>query len=153
MANAFRGKRLLAAAALGCTCALVAAPAYAYYHVHDDEVAAADGKGAIEIVCTVDRTAQNGGVKTGVVMVPEGSTASDCLKEAVTSSESQNGLDAIHDYSVSRLADDLSGEQYTCTVHKAASQKPGTQTTYDSEGSKGEDTPLERWDSVVVTVA
>lgn len=153
MANAARGKKLLAAAALVCACSLVAVPAYAFYYVHDDELVAADSKGAITIVCTVDETASNGGVKTGVVMVPEGSTAGDCLKEIVVSSESQNGLEAIHDYSVSSLADELSGKQYTCTVHKAASQAPGTQTTYDSAGTEGESTPLERWDSVVVTVA
>ena len=153
MANAARGKRILVAAALVGACSLVAVPAYGFYYVHNDELVATESKGAIEIVCTLDETASNGGVKTGVIMVPEGSTAGDCLKEAVVSSENQNGLEAIHDYSVSSLVDDLSDKQYTCTVHKAASQAPGTQTTYDSAGTDGEDTVLERWDSVVITVA
>ena len=111
MANAARGKRILVAAALVGACSLVAVPAYGFYYVHNDELVATESKGAIEIVCTLDETASNGGVKTGVIMVPEGSTAGDCLKEAVVSSENQNGLEAIHDYSVSSLADDLSGKQ------------------------------------------
>ncbi len=142
MADAARGKRILVAAALVGACSLVAVPAYGFYYVHNDELVATESKGAIEIVCTLDETASNGGVKTGVIMVPEGSTVGDCLKEAVVSNENQNGLEAIHDYSVSSLADDLSDKQYTCTVHKAASQAPGTQTTYDSAGTDGEDTVL-----------
>ncbi|OUO89512.1 hypothetical protein B5F40_10360 [Gordonibacter sp. An230] len=153
MANANRGKRILAAAALVGACSLVSAPAYGFYYVHNDELVATEGKGVIEIVCTLDETASNGGVKTGVIMVPEGSTVSDCLKEAVVSSESKNGLEAIRDHSATSLADDLSDKQYTCTVYKAASQAPGTQTTYDGAGTEGEDTALERWDNVVITVA
>ena len=153
MANAFRGKRLLAAAALGCTCALVAAPAYAYYHVHDDEVAAADGNRRHRDRVhrgpdRAERRREDGGCHgprgQHRKRLPEGGR--DVQREPKRAGRHPR-LQRL------RLADDLSGEQYTCTVHKAASQKPGTQTTYDSEGSKGEDTPLERWDSVVVTVA
>ena len=153
MANVAWGKKILAVAVLGCLCALIAVPAYAFYYVHDEQNVAATGKGAIEIVCTVDETAQGGGVRTALIMVPEGSTAAACLNEGVVSSNSQNGLEAIHDYSVSSLADELSGKQYTCTVYKAESQKPGTQTTYDGSGTEGESTALERYDSVVFTVA
>ena len=99
----------------------------------------------------MDETAQGGGVKTSLIIVPEGSTAAACLDESVVSSNSQNGLAAIHDYSVSSLADELSGKQYT--LHKADSQKPGTHTAFDGSGTEGESTPLERFDSVVFTVA
>ena len=143
MANVAWGKKILAVAVLSCLCASIAVPAYAFYYVH----------GVIEVTCTVDETAQGGGVKTSLIIVPEGSTAAACLDESVVSSNSQNGLAAIHDYSVSSLADELSGKQYTCTVHKADSQKPGTHTAFDGSGTEGESTPLERFDSVVFTVA
>ena len=153
MTNVAWGKKILAVAVLGCLCALIAVPAYAFYYVHDEQNVAASGKGAIEITCTVDETAQGGGVRTALLMVPEGSTAAACLNEGVVSSNSQDGLKAIHDYSVSSLADELSGKQYTCTVYKAESQKPGTQTTHDGSGTEGENTPLKRFDNVVFTVA
>lgn len=126
MANVAWGKKILAVAVLSCLCASIAVPAYAFYYVHGEENVAATSKGVIEVTCTVDETAQGGGVKTSLIIVPEGSTAAACLDESVVSSNSQNGLAAIHDYSVSSLADELSGKQYTCTVHKADSQKPGT---------------------------
>ena len=141
------GKKILAVAVLSCLCASIAVPAYAFYYVHGEENVAATSKGVIEVTCTVDETAQGGGVKTSLIIVPEGSTAAACLDESVVSSNSQNGLAAIHDYSVS------SGKQYTCTVHKADSQKPGTHTAFDGSGTEGESTPLERFDSVVFTVA
>lgn len=153
MANVMRGKKPLVAAALVCAFVLAAMPAYAFYYVHDEQNVAAESTGAIEIVCTFDNTANGGGVKSGVILVPEGSTAQDCLREATISSESKAGVEALHDYSVSSLADDLSDKQYTCTVYKAASQTPGTQAAYDSEGIEGLDTPVERWDSVVIVAA
>lgn len=153
MTNVAWGKRILAVAVLGCLCALIAVPAYAFYYVQGEENVAATSKGVIEITCTVDETAQGGGVRTSFLIVPAGSTAAACLDEGVVSSNSQNGLEAIHDYSVSSLADELSGKQYTCTVHKAESQKPGTHTTHDASGTEGESTPLERFDNVVFTVA
>ena len=142
MANVAWGKKILAVAVLSCLCASIAVPAYAFYYVHGEENVAATSKGVIEVTCTVDETAQGGGVKTSLIIVPEGSTAAACLDESVVSSNSQNGL-----------ADDLSGKQYTCTVHKADSQKPGTHTAFDGSGTEGESTPLERFDSVVFTVA
>ena len=144
MANVAWGKKILAVAVLSCLCASIAVPAYAFYYVHGEENVAATSKGVIEVTCTVDETAQGGGVKTSLIIVPEGSTAAACLNESVVSSNSQNGLAAIHDYSVSSLADELSGKQYTCTVHKADSQKPGTHTAFDGSGTEGESTPLER---------
>lgn len=153
MANVAWGKRILAAAVLSCLCALIAVPAYAFYYVHDEENIAVASKGVIEITCTVDETAQGGGVRTSFLIVPASSTAAACLNEGVVSSNSQDGLKAIHDYSVSSLADELSGKQYTCTVYRAESQKPGTQTTHDGSGTEGESTSLERFDNVVFTVA
>ena len=142
MANVAWGKKILAVAVLSCLCASIAVPAYAFYYVHGEENVAATSKGVIEVTCTVDETAQGGGVKTSLIIVPEGSTAAACLNESVVSSNSQNGLAA-----------ELSGKQYTCTVHKADSQKPGTHTAFDGSGTEGESTPLERFDSVVFTVA
>ena len=154
MANVALGKKVLAIAVLAClAAALVAVPAFALYYVHgEDNVAANDGKGAIEVCLTVDATAVGEGVHTSLIFVPEGSTAKACLDEGITSSNSQNGLKAIHDYGYSSLSEYLANKTWTCTVHKAASQSPGTQTTYDSEGVVGETTPLERFDSVVFTV-
>ena len=81
------------------------------------------------------------------------STAAACLDESVVSSNSQNGLAAIHDYSVSSLADELSGKQYTCTGAQGRQPEAGTHTAFDGSGTEGESTPLERFDSVVFTVA
>ena len=148
-------KRVLALAAAACLCAsLVAAPAaYAFYYVHGEEhVAAEGGKGVIEVNCTVDATAQGGGVYTDLILVPAGATAADCLTEMVVSSESQNGLEAIHDYGYASLEGYLGDKSWTCTVYDAGSQDVGTQTTFDAEGTEGESTPLERFDNVVLTL-
>ena len=153
MANVAWGKKILAVAVLSCLCASIAVPAYAFYYVHGEENVAATSKGVIEVTCTVDETAQGGGVKTSLIIVPEGSTAAACLDESVVSSNSQNGLAAIHDYSVSSLADELSGKQYTCTVHKADSQKPGGRTEVARSVAAGERPPLGSVDGVVLTVA
>ena len=96
MANVAWGKKILAVAVLSCLCASIAVPAYAFYYVHGEENVAATSKGVIEVTCTVDETAQGGGVKTSLIIVPEGSTAAACLDESVVSSNSQNGLAAIH---------------------------------------------------------
>lgn len=75
MANVAWGKKILAVAVLSCLCASIAVPAYAFYYVHGEENVAATSKGVIEVTCTVDETAQGGGVKTSLIIVPEGSTA------------------------------------------------------------------------------
>lgn len=64
MANVAWGKKILAVAVLSCLCASIAVPAYAFYYVHGEENVAATSKGVIEVTCTVDETAQGGGVKT-----------------------------------------------------------------------------------------
>ena len=53
----------------------------AFYHVHGEENVAATSKGSSRATCTVDETAQGGGVKTSLIIVPEGSTAAACLDE------------------------------------------------------------------------
>ena len=85
MANVAWGKKILAVAVLSCLCASIAVPAYAFYYVHGEENVAATSKGVIEVTCTVDETAQGGGVKTSLIIVPEGSTAAACLDESVVS--------------------------------------------------------------------
>lgn len=155
MANVASTKRRLALVAIACVCALVvAAPAaYAFWYVHSDEhVADSGGKGVYEIACTLDASAVGEGVTTGVIFVPEGSTAADCLNEMVVSSNSQNGLDAIHNYDTQAVADALAGKNYTITVYHAEDQKPGTHTTHDAAGTTGENTALERYDNVVITL-
>lgn len=154
MTNVASGKKIFAIAILACLCAaLIAVPAYAFYHVHDEAVSdAADGKGAIEIFCVVDETATGGAVTSSLIFVPEGSNAAVCLDEAIMSSQDQNGLDAIHNYDVESLADRLAGSNYTVEVYGAGTQEPGTQTIYDTASKGGEDTSLERFDNVVITV-
>lgn len=148
-------KRILALAAAACLCALlVAAPvAHAFYYVHGEEhVAASGGKGVIEVSCTVDATAQGGGVYTDLIFVPVGATAADCLDEMVVSGESQNGLEAIHDYGYTSLGDYLADKTWTCTVYDAGSQSVGTQRSFDTPGTEGETTPVNRFDSVVFSL-
>lgn len=153
MTNVPLGKKILAIAVLGCVCAaLLAVPAYAFYYVKAENNVAAASSGAIEIACTVDATALGQGTRADTILVPEGSTASACLDEMLWTSESQNGLEAIHNYETSSVREAFADRTLTCTVYEAGSQNPGTHTTYDGTGAEGEDTPLDRWDAVVITV-
>ena len=137
MANVSWGRKLLAIAVACCACAMIAVPAYAFYYVHSDEGVQVESKGVYEVTCVLD----------------EGSTVKDLLNEDVMSSENQNGLEAIHNYDATSLADYLAGKQYTATVYAAETQKPGTQTTHDGQGTTGDDTQLNRYDNVVIKVA
>ena len=154
MANVAHGKKILAIAVLAClVAALVSVPAFAFYYVHDDEhVSESTAKGAMEVCVTLDAKAIGEGVHTELIFVPDGSTAEACLSEDIVASNNQNGLEAIHSYGYSSLADYLADKDWTCTVHAAASQNPGTQTTYDTDGESGTDIQLNRYDSVVFTV-
>ena len=145
MANVSWGKKLLAIAVACCACARIAVPAYAFYYVHSDEGVQVESKGVYEVTCVLDETAQGGAIRSELVIVPEGSTVKDLLNEDVMSSENQNGLEAIHNYDA--------GKQYTATVYAAETQKPGTQTTHDGQGTTGDDTQLNRYDNVVIKVA
>lgn len=153
MANASWGKRVLVVAVACCACALIAMPAYGFYYVHSEQGEAVESHGVIEVTCVLDETAQGGGVRSEFVLVPEGGTVADLMNEDVVSSNSQNGVDALHDYNVSSLSERLADKQYTCSVYKAADQKPGTHTTPDGAGQQSDaSTPLERYDHVVFTV-
>lgn len=156
MANVAKGKKkILAAVVAACfAAALVAVPSYAMYYVHDeDNTNNADGQGAVEICLTVNLKAVGGDNTADVMFIPNGGTVADVLEEGILSSESHNGLKAIHNYDVKHLDEYLAKHKYTVAVYDAASQKPGTQTTYDNKPvSTSEDYVLNRYDSVVVTV-
>ncbi|MFR4805194.1 MAG: hypothetical protein ACLT98_18875 [Eggerthellaceae bacterium] len=67
----------------------------------------------------------------------------------MVSSSSQNGLAAIHDYSVSSLADSCPASD----VHGTQGRQPSrARHAFDGSGTEPS-TPLERYDSVVFTVA
>ena len=155
MANVAQGKKILAIAVLACiVAALIAVPAFAFYNVHSEEnTAANNGRGAEEILVTVDASAIGEGTHAGLIFVPEGSTAEACLEEGIISSNSQNGLEAIHSYGYDSLKDYLDGKTWTCTVYNAETQKPGTQTTHDKTGTEGTSTSLNRYDNVVFTIS
>lgn len=155
MTNAKRGKMLLAIAIVAClAAAMIAAPAaYGFWYVHSEENVAQSGKGVIEVCCTVDATALGKAPRTEVAFLPEGSTAQDLLAEVIESSNSHNDVEALHDYSYSSLAEITANNTVTFTTYKAGSQEPGTHTTQDGEGIDGADTPLERFDNVVITVS
>ncbi len=62
MTNAAFGKKTLAIAVMASLCAaLIAVPAYGFYHVHDDGVSdGSQGLGAYEVFMVVDETAVGG---------------------------------------------------------------------------------------------
>lgn len=155
MANVAKGKKFLAVCLAACfAVALAAVPSYALYYVHDeDNTNGASGQGAVEICLTVNLKAVGGDNTTDVMFIPNGGTVADVLKEGILSSESHNGLKAIHNYDVQHLDEYLAKHKYTVAVYDAASQNPGTQTVYDNDPvSTSEDYALNRYDSVVVTV-
>ena len=154
MNNVTRGKKTFAIAmAVVVALCLLAIPAYGFYYTHNGDALAEEGQGTFEVFCVVDETEAGGGITSSLIFVPAGSTADAVLDEAVMSSESQNGLEAIHDYSTVSLRDYLDGKDYTCDVYAAGAQQPGTHTTYDSPSIGGEDAQLERYSNVVFTVS
>ena len=163
MTNVKLGKKHLAIAVMACLClALIAFPAYGFYYVHDEGVSDAhSGKGVYEIFCVVDETAVGGPVTSSLMFVPEGSTAADVLDEAVASSQSQQGLEAIHNYDVKSVKADLEGMPYTVAVYGTGDSQPvdkydaaATDVTagYAASSKGDENTVLDRYDNVVVTV-
>lgn len=135
--------------------AAVAAPAYAFYHVHAGDYAVAeDVNGAMEICATVDATALGETVWTGLIFIPASGSPADVLAEMPHSSESQSGLEAIHNYDYISMAEYVAEGTWECRVYPAESQNPGTQTTHDTEGTLVEDLDsytLQRYDNVVFT--
>ncbi len=152
MTNVAKGKKGLAFAVVALLSAAIAVPsANALYYAQGPAAEASAAKGAMEIVLTVDETATGNGVYSALVMVPNGCTAEEALEVGIISSESQSGLDAIHDYSYQSVKDYLAGQSYTITVYPADSQKVGTHATYDGNGTTG-NVQLDRFDRLVVTV-
>lgn len=152
-------KHLLAIAVAVAVCALIAAvPAYAFWYVHGNDYGVSESENGVnEVLVTVDASAQNGGVWAEQVFVPAGTgTVSNALEQAVhADTESQNDVDAIHDYGYTSDGDFINGRDCTIKVYSAESQKPGTQTTQDSDGTTVSDpdsTVLQRYDNVVVTL-
>lgn len=153
MTKVFSFKKAAAVVIVACICAAIASvPAYAFYYAHDAEHVEANNKGVVEVVCTLDQTAVGGGVNTGIVFVAEGATAADAIAEAVVGSNAANNPAAIKDHSAQSFREYIADKSYTVNVYKAASQKPGTKTTYDSQSLGGESTQLDRYDNVVVTM-
>lgn len=154
MVDASISKKRFLAIVVATVAILIAAatPAYAFYYVHGDEAAESQSKGAMEILCTVDNTANGGSVWTGLIFIPDGGTPADAVREMLMTSESQQGQAALHDYSYQSIEKLIAGGQWTCTVYAAESQKPGTQTERDSSGTQVTDlksATLQRYDSVV----
>ena len=157
--EARKSHTVLAVAVALCLCAVfaIAAPAYAFYYVHGNDYGVKeDTNGAMEIVCTVDDSAAGGAARTNLIFIPVNGTPAQCLDQMITSSESQNGLAAIHNYEYAPaseyIKDGLSNGTWTCTVYEAAAQAPGTQAEYDGTGTEVTDldsTVLQRYDSVV----
>lgn len=176
-------RRLGICVACVAVAALLIAPtaANALFYVHnDDDVENSTALGAMEVCITLDATAVGGGVHAGMFFVPDGGTVQDCLETMILDSEAQNTVDAIHDYSYESAEELLTGEgedadsdeeetdigyleelvdghDFTITLYEAASQEPGTQTSYDTEGTEvavedASSTVVERYDSIVFTL-
>lgn len=147
-------KSLLAVVAVALVGALfVVGQAFAMYYVHSDAQVAKEGMGAMEVLATLDESATGGAVRTELVFIHEGASADDVLDEMLISSESQQGVEAIHNYDTQSVRDYLQSKAYTVEVHDAASQKPGTQTTYDTSSKGDAKTTLNRYDNVVIRVS
>ncbi len=151
-------KRLLAFIVAACVGALlIAMPAYAMFYVHGNDYGVGqDENGAYPVTVTVDGSAVGQPVWTTPAMIPANApTVQAALEQAINSSESQNGVDAIHNYGYTSVDDLIAGRNATVKVYKASDQKPGTQTTQDSAGeevSNPSSTTLDRYDQVVVTL-
>ena len=151
MTNAAFGKKTLAIAVMASLCAaLIAVPAYGFYHVHDDGVSdGSQGLGAYEVFMVVDETAVGGDVHSDLMFVPAGSTADVVLDEGIISSESQAGLDAIHNYDVQSVAESLAAKDAE-GAYAATSQNVSEAYTAASKGDGS--TVVDRYDNVVITV-
>lgn len=149
-------RRLIICIACAAVCALLIAPtaANAFWYVHtEDNTENSTSMGVIEVLVTLDSTAQGGDVHVEEIFVPSDATVADALEEAIVASNDQNGLDAIHSYEYESFADYLADEDYTIEVYHADTQEAGTHTTYDTEATGTDvDVVLERFDSVVFTL-
>lgn len=147
-------KKLACGVVAVAACAAVAVPmAYGQWYVAGASAADSTAKGAMEVHVTVDDSADNGAVYTKLVYIPNEGTVQDVLDEMVISSNSQNGLKAIHNYDFTSIEDKVSKGDYEIAVWNAEAQAPGTQTTHDSDGTAVSDAAsqtLSRYDNVVI---
>ena len=161
MVNAAKGRsRLLAvcvAAILVVTA--IAAPAYAFFYVHGNDYGVNENtNGAMEILCTLDGSANGEAPVTSLIFIPANGTPAQCLDQMVKSSNSQQGQEAIHSYDYASIseyvADGVEKGTWKCTVYHAESQAPGTQATHDGAGETVTDLDsfvLQRYDNVEFT--
>lgn len=108
---------------------MMASTAYGFYYVHGD-AKSSEGKGVIEVTAIIDDSANNGAVKSELLIMPEGSTVADVLDEFVCSNESKADAAARADYSYSSIADRVSTGKYRCIVSTQADRKPGVDGRY-----------------------
>ncbi len=141
------------AVAVAAVAAVAVPAAYGQWYVAGTASENSTALGAMEVHVTLDDSANNGGIYTKLVYVPSDGTVEDAISEMVVSSNSQNGLKAIHNYDFESIADQVSKGNYEVTVWNAESQKAGTQTTHDDEGTAVSDyasQTLSRYDNVVI---
>ncbi len=141
--------------AVAAVAAIAVPVASASFYVSGETSDNSTGLGALAVHVTLDQSADNGGVYTKWVYIPNGGTVEDVLSEMITSSNSQEGLDAIHNYDYESIKSEVEGGKYEVKVYNAETQNPGTQTTHDTDGTTVTDygsTTLQRFDNVVITL-
>ena len=127
----------------------VASQAYAFYHVHGKAISAPN-QGIIEVTAIIDDSANNGAVKSELLIMPEGSTISDILDEFVYSAESKENSDAQRNYAYESIADHIKSGNYRCVVSTQADRKPGIEGNYGQgkEVSDYSSYTLTRYDNI-----
>lgn len=160
MVNVAISRKKLVAVAAGVAAAamLAVVPAYAFYYVHGNAYDAGSSvNGAVEVVVTIDGSARGESSWTQLVCVPASeSTPAAAVEQAIVSSNSQNGVAAIHNYDYRSVRDYVANGTWTCTVYSAADRKAGTHTTQDGSGKVVSDlagAELQRFDQVVLTAS
>lgn len=133
-------------------------PAWAFWYVHGTDYGVSSVQnGTIEVLVTLDAQEQGKGIWTSNIFVPaDHATVETALQEAIISSESHAGIEAIHSYEYASLAQTLGSDQYQIKVFSAASQKPGTQTVHDGAGTlvtNASETTVQRYDHVYITLS
>lgn len=148
----FKQKVVAGVVAVAAVAAIAVPVASAQFYVKGDSSDNSTGLGALAVHVTLDQSADNGPVYTKWVYIPNGGTVADVLDQTIISSNSQEGLKAIHNYDYKNLEDVVTADKYETTVYNAETQNPGTHTTHDTDGTKVTDyssQTLQRFDNVV----
>ena len=141
---------------IACVCvatagllSFAASQAYGFYQVHGN-ASSQSGKGVVEITAIIDDSANDGAVKSELLIMPEGSTVADVLDEFVYSDESKANADAQTDYRYESIADRVDSGNYRCIVSTQAERVPGVEGNYGQgeEVSDYASQVLERYDNV-----